>query len=203
MTVQSQPKRAPRPASAAELGEQRFVVQGVSWKDYLVLREALDIAGLRMFYDQGALELMSPSSEHEVRKKIIGRMIELLAIELDVPLHGYGSTTFRREAKEQGAEPDECYVLGGPLRQFPDIALEVVLTSGGLDKLRIYQGLGVREVWFYENGAFALYSLGEAGYELITSSKLVPELDFALLARFAARDDQHAAIREYRDLIRR
>src|SRR6266545_8355516 len=101
------------PSAPAEvLGEQRMLIHGVSWKDYVILREALDTPGLRMTYCEGALELMSPSRAHELWKKTIARLIELYAFLRGLPLVGYGSTTFRREAKERGAEPDECWCVG-------------------------------------------------------------------------------------------
>jgi hypothetical protein len=56
-----QPKGVP----AVQL-EQRMLIHGVSWKDYVILREALDTPGLRMTYCEGALELMSPSRNHEL-----------------------------------------------------------------------------------------------------------------------------------------
>ena len=88
--------------------EQRLLVHGVSWKDYLVLREVLDTPGIRMTYCQGALELMGPSRTHELHKTTIARPVELNAFLRGLPLVGYGSTTFRNQAKERGAEPDEC-----------------------------------------------------------------------------------------------
>ena len=200
-SLESRPKgpagRAERPAA----GEQRFVIPGVSFKDYVVLREALDIPGLRMTYCEGVLELMSPSTEHEDKKKTIARLIELHALERDIALYGYGNATFRKEAKQRGCEPDECWMVGGKLRDYPDIALEVVLTSGGIDKLRVYEGLGVREVWFFEDGAFNLHALSEGGYQPIERSRLVPELDFEVLARFVAMDDQHEAAKAYRNWL--
>lgn len=182
--------------------DQRLVVHGVSWKDYVVLRELLDSPGLRMTYFKGALELMTPSPLHERLKKTIARLIEVYALERDVPLYGYGSTTFRREARERGLEPDECYVVGAELRDAPEIALEVVLTSGGLDKLPVYAGIGVREVWFFEDGAFHLHELRGGEYEQIASSNLVPGLDFELVAGLARRADQHEAVKEFRDTLR-
>jgi Uma2 family endonuclease len=183
-------------------GEQRLVIHGVSWKDYCVLRELLDSPGLRMTYFKGALELMTPSPLHERLKTTIARLIEVYALERDVPLYGYGSTTFKREAKERGLEPDECYVLGGELRESPDIALEVVLTSGGLEKLPVYEGLGVREVWFFEDREFRLYELRDGGYQPIDRSRLVPGLDLRELATYALRADQHEAVVEFRDRLR-
>jgi hypothetical protein len=77
-----------------------------------------------------------------------------------------------------------------------------ITTSGGLKKLPVYRGLGVREVWFYEGGAFHLYELGAEGYARIEASRLVPGLDFTLLARLVARGDQHEAVKAFRDTLR-
>jgi Uma2 family endonuclease len=182
--------------------EQRFVIHGVSWKDYVVLREALDIPGLRMTYCKGMLELMSPSPEHEDDKKTIARLVEIHALERGVALYGYGNATFRKQAKDRGAEPDECWTVGRKLQDFPDIALEVVHTSGGIDKLLVYEGLGVREVWLYEDRAFHLHELARDGYHPIETSRLVPDLDFAVLTRFVHMNDQHEAVKGYRDWLR-
>jgi Uma2 family endonuclease len=96
-------------------------MHGVPWRTYSMLREALDISGLRMTYYKGALEFTSPSPEHELIKTTIARLVEMYALEVDAPLYGYGSTTFRRELEERGLEPDECYCVGEELRQYPDL----------------------------------------------------------------------------------
>lgn len=93
--------------------EQRFVLQGVPWWTYVALRDALDDhAGLKLTYLEGTLELMRPSLLHEETKTIIARLLEIWAVERRVDLRGFGSTTFRREARQRGLEPDECYKLG-------------------------------------------------------------------------------------------
>jgi Uma2 family endonuclease len=196
--------RALRPSlpSPSARGEQRFVVNGVSWKDYMVLREALDIPGLRMAYLQGQLELMTPSPEHEDQKKTIARLVECYALERNVAIYGYGNATFRKAAKERGAEPDECWVVGRKLVEFPDIALEVVLSSGGIDKLAIYQGFGVPEVWFWEGDGFHLHALRDGSYVDVERSSLLPDLDFEVVARFVRLGDQHEAARAYREWLR-
>ncbi|HEY2513420.1 MAG TPA: Uma2 family endonuclease [Polyangiaceae bacterium] len=189
----------PEPPSA----DQHFVIRGVPWKTYVLLREALDVPGLRMTFIEGALEFMSPSPEHERIKTMIARLVEMFAAETDAPLYGYGSTTFRRELKERGLEPDECYCVGADLQHYPDVAIEVVMTSGGLDKLPVYRGLEVKEVWFWVDGrGFDLHALGENGYERIARSHLVPNLDFEVLARFVPRTDQPQAIKEFRATLR-
>jgi Uma2 family endonuclease len=188
---------APRPE---QLPEQRMLIYGVRWKDYVILREALDTPGLRMTFCEGALELMSPSRTHELRKTTIARLVELYAVLRELPLVGYGSTTFRNEAKERGAEPDECYRVGTLMKdgEIPDIALEVIYSSPLLDKLHVYRGLGVPEIWLFEDGAFKLFRLTDAGYERIERSVYLPELDFRMLEELAVRDDQHEALRELR-----
>ncbi|WP_437635802.1 Uma2 family endonuclease [Sorangium sp. So ce854] len=183
-------------------GEQRFVLQGVPWDTYVRLRDELDTPGLRMTFCEGTLELTRPSIEHEAAKKSIARLIEIFALERDVPLYGYGSTTFRREARARGLEPDECYCVSGTLKEFPDIAIEVVLTSGGIDKLAVYSGLGVREVWFWENDVFHIRALRGEEYEAIAASELIPDLDFAALARFVRWPDQHEAVKAFRSWLR-
>ncbi len=108
--------------------DQQVVLFGVSWQQYENLLATLgDFPGLRMTYLEGGLELLMPSSEHEMLKKVIARLLERYAEELDIPLHGYGSTTFRKEAKARGLEPDECYCIG-TLKDLPDLAIEVILT---------------------------------------------------------------------------
>ena len=180
----------------------RLLLHGVSWGRYVLIRELLDDQpGLRMTYLEGTLEIMSPSRQHERKKTLIARLIEAWAVARRVSLNGYGSTTFRKEAKERGLEPDECYVLGTPLEEVPDIAIEVVLTSGGIDKLAVYQGLGVLEVWFYRKGGFYLHRLEGASYVPVARSRFVPELDLELLARFLESDDQTAAVLAYLDAL--
>jgi len=176
-----------------------MVIHGVRWKDYVILREALDTPGIRMTYLEGTLELMSPSRAHERNKKSIARLIETYAFLLRLPLNGYGSTTFRREAKERGAEPDECWVLGQELEEgdYPEIVLEVIETSPLLDKLAVYDGFEVPEVWIFEDGAFTLHKRRRSGgYLRVEKSPRLPDLDFALLARLAANADQQGALEE-------
>jgi Uma2 family endonuclease len=188
-------------ARAADV-DQLIVMHGVDWKTYDALRELLDSPGIRLTYLEGALEIMSPSKRHEHEKKTIARMIEIFALERDFPLHGYGSTTFRREARERGLEPDECYCVGHELGDAPDVALEIVVTSGGINRLAVYRGLGVKEVWIFRDGRFQLFSLVAERYEKIDASEVVPGLDFADMEELVKLSDQHAAVKAFRDRLR-
>jgi Uma2 family endonuclease len=59
-------------------------------------------------------------------------------------------------------------------KEFPDIAIEVVKTSGGINKLEVYQGLEVPEVWFWKNDRFSVYCLRDSHYEQVVRSEFLP-----------------------------
>ncbi|HVH46993.1 MAG TPA: Uma2 family endonuclease [Labilithrix sp.] len=184
--------------------EQRMLLRSVSWKEYVLLRDVLDGPGVRMTYLGGILELMSPSPAHELWKTNIARLVELFAHVRGIELHGYGSTTFKSEVKQRGAEPDECYLIGKKLSDYPEIVLEVIHTTPLVDKLDVYRAFGVSEVWLFKNGTFTLHVLDETKtrYELRPNSRLVPGLDLEMVARFALREDTPQALREFDAQIR-
>ena len=182
--------------------EEKITLYGVTWEQYdtLVCMFMDKFPGLRMTYLEGTLEIMGTSSEHERLKTIIARLLEMYAVEKRLTLNGYGNTTFRKEAKQRGLEPDECYCLG-ELSDVPDIAIEIAITSGGIDKLAVYRGLGVIEVWFWQNNQFILYRLQEEAYQLIARSQFLPDLDLTLLSQFVNYDNQTEAVIAYRDAL--
>lgn len=183
--------------------EQRILLHGVDWQQYEGLLAVLGdhFPTLRLSYLEGTLEIMTNSPEHEDLKKMIGMLVEAYLQETRTRFHAGGSTTFRRVAKQRGLEPDECYCLGAK-KEFPDLAIEVVITSGLLDKLSIYQGLGVAEVWLWQDGNFSIYHLRPTGYEIVETSELLPNLDMTLLASFVKPDNQFDAVMDFRDRVR-
>lgn len=190
-------------ATAELIGaERRIVVESVSWAAYVGFRDALDErATVRMTYLEGRLELMSPSAQHEELGRMIARLVDAWAETNDVDLRGFRSTTFREEAERRGAEPDECYSLG-PLRRVPDLAIEVVVTQPLLDKLAVYQGLAVPEVWVWEDGKLTVHVLGPAGYVVQATSRLLPALDLSLLSRYVVcGENQVRTVLAYRKAL--
>ena len=171
------PLDLPLPAPPSEDADQRVILYGVSWERYEALLTLLgdDFSGVRVTYLEGALELMSPSRSHESIKTTVARLLYAYADVMGIELEAYGSTTFRKRAKERGAEPDECYTVG-VMDEIPDIAFEVVWTSGGLDKLTVYRGLGVPEVWLWKAGTITLHRLGPDGYEDAHAESLPPPI---------------------------
>jgi Uma2 family endonuclease len=181
-----------------------MLLYNVTWKEYVTLRELMDRPGLRMTYLEGKLELMTPSPEHELWKTNIARFVELYCHIKQIDLYAYGSTTFRKEANERGAEPDECYLVDKDLVDFPEIVLEVIASSPLLDKLDVYAGFGIPEVWVFHERRFRIYTLDRdaGGYVEIERSRLLPTIDFEMIARFAIRTDTPRALREFDAAIR-
>ena len=177
--------------------DQRVFLHNVSWQHYERLLELRgEDSRPRMTYLEGELELMSPSQDHEVIKTMIARLLEAYALVKGIELNGYGSMTMKNRPRARGAEPDECYAVGGAKTR-PDIAIEVIWTHGGLDKLDVYRGLKVREVWLHRAGKLDVYALRKNAYIRIPKSEILPKLDLAQLVRYASASNQTDAVRRY------
>jgi Uma2 family endonuclease len=126
-------------------------------------------------------------------------LIEVWCLERGVEFRTLGSWTIKDRAAERGAEPDECYVFGDrPDAERPDLAVEVVWTHGGLNKLEVYRKLGVAELWTWAHARIQGHVLRGDRYEPVAESAALPGLDVAELASFIDRPTTSAAIREYR-----
>lgn len=183
-----------------ELKEQRVVIRHVSWETYeILLTENIDASSPRFTYDQGTLEIMSPSSEHEKLKEIVAAIADILAEEWQVEFVRLGSTTFRRIDFGQGAEPDACFYVQ-KVEQIsgkqeidlridppPDLVIEVEITSPLLNKLPIYARLGVPEIWRYDGREASILRLNAGRYEPSRESGVLPPLSQSVLAEFIER----------------
>ena len=172
---------------ANEHADQRVYLHDVPWSHYeIMLALKGDAPVPRIAYLEGELELMSPSQAHEMIKSRLRQLIEAYAAHRGIDLWPIGSWTVRAAPARRGVEPDECYTIGDPrLKQVPDLAVEVAWTRGGIDKLEIYRGLGVGEVWFWCEGRIDAYGLREGAYRPSGVSAVLPGLDLQLIARLA------------------
>jgi Uma2 family endonuclease len=172
----------------------------VPWSAYeaqLALRGDAPVP--RVAYLDGAMELMSPSRDHERLKSYIGRLVEAYALEMGLDLSPYGAWTLRQAPRASGLEPDECYIIGADQRaERPDLAIEVVWTSGGLDKLEIYSRLNVPEVWVWREGELLVHVLHGGSYAQVERSEQLPGIDLKLLASFLDHPTALQAVRAYR-----
>jgi Uma2 family endonuclease len=177
-----------------------IVLENVTWADY---QRLLEIRGERpvprLTYLKGVLELMTPSRPHESIKSMIGRLVEAWCVERGVDITPYGSWTLESKEADRGAEPDECYVLGSVVDpQRCDLAIEVVWSTGGVDKLEVYRKLGVREVWFWKAGAIEVFALRDRHYVRVDTSDVLPGIDLATLVRFIDVKPMTRAVAEFR-----
>jgi Uma2 family endonuclease len=182
--------------------DQRVILGGIDWwqfETFLAIRG--DSAGVRVSYLEGELEIMSPSRTHEWRAKLISRLLEAYADETGLVFEGYGSLTLRNAPKLRGIEPDECYAVGAA-KEFPDLAVEVMWTPGGIDKLDVYRGLGVREVWIWKKDELKAYALRGGAYVEIAESVVIPGLAPSFIAGFLDCETQTEAVRKMRAALR-
>jgi Uma2 family endonuclease len=183
----------------APTGDQFVHLRGVSWEDYERLLEMRgDHSAPRICYLEGTVEIMTPSRDHEGIKSWIGRLVEVYCLEVGVEFRTYGSWTIKERREDRGVEPDECYVFGTAPSDRPHLAIEVIWTSGGMNKLEIYRRLGVREVWIWRRGQIQVHALRGDEYETLPASEVLPGIDLDELASYLDRPTTSQAMREYR-----
>lgn len=180
------------------------VLRNATWADF---QRMLEIRGdhpvPRLSYLEGVLELMTPSRPHEAIKSMIGRLVDAWCLERGIGITPYGSWTLESKETERGVEPDECYVLGETAEpERPDLAIEVIWSSGSLNKLEIYRKLNVREVWIWKAGKIELFALRGEQYVPIAQSELLPGIDLPLLLRFVDVRPMTRAVTDYRAALR-
>lgn len=154
------------------LAEERVVLQNVTWQLYeLMLAQLGENRSVRLAYDQGILELMSPLMLHERSKRLLEKLIDIVLEELDIPAVSVGSMTCKREDLGRGSEPDSgYYIQNEPLIRHretvnleedppPDLVLEVEYSRSAVNKLKLYAAMGVPEFWRYNGKTLRIYQL--------------------------------------------
>ena len=195
-----------------------ILLKNISWKTYeSLLNELGEHGGIRLTYDRGNLEIMTPSAPHEGSKKILGRFVESVSEELNIEIRSLGSLTCRREDLARGLEPDQCYYIENEnvvwdkeqidLNQDPppDLVVEVDVTSSSLDRLSLYASLGVPEVWRYDGNRLIIYQLSAQEYAERDVSPTFPFLSQVELLRFLElrrTTKENALIRLFREWVR-
>ena len=164
--------------------EQRLLLpRNYSWQEFVVLENLLASSGsFRITYLDGWIELMTVGEPHELIKKCLAILLEAYFIEMGIEFIPVGNATRRGEEKGTSFEPDESYYLGEK-KDNPDLAIEVILTSGNIEKLEKYRRFKIPEVWLWENNQLDVYALISSEYHLVSHSQLLPDLDLDLLVR--------------------
>jgi len=176
------------------MAEERIVLHGISWQTYeRILEDLADRSVPHLTYDQGELEIMSPTAKHEFVTRIIETLVSIVSEEMRVEMTSLGSTTFKREDLEKGFEPYCCFYFANaalvrvkesidPLVDPPpDLLFEVDITSSSIDKQAIFATFNVPEIWRYNGAGMEILHLVRGSYvkreasqffQFITSSVL-------------------------------
>ncbi|OAB58986.1 hypothetical protein AY599_28405 [Leptolyngbya valderiana BDU 20041] len=171
-------------ATSLESIDRRIVQSGMSWQQFELIRAGFaDSPNIRLAYYDNTIEILMPGRDRELFGRLIGFLIGLFCLEKGIEFEPTGAMTQEREG-EVSVQADESYCFGSS-KPVPDLVVEVVFSSGGLQKLQRYRVLGVPEVWFWQDGLFSLYRLRDEGYAKINRSEIpqLATLDIELLTR--------------------
>lgn len=198
--------------------QQHIVLENISWGFYERLLKEIGDRPIRMNFDNGRLEIMSPLSEHERIKKFIARLLEMLTFILKIDMSSGGSTTFRHKDLRKGLEPDECYFFKNADRMRgvtrwnakrhppPDLAIEVDILSRSVDREPIYAALRVPELWRWDGAKLRCLHLNGDHYMIREKSLSLPFLAPSELTPFILRfrrRAENAVLEELIDWIRK
>jgi Uma2 family endonuclease len=198
---------------------QHLVLEGVSWELYDHLLKVVGNRPLRLTYDRGELEIMSPLPEHEEAKELIADLIKTILEITKTPRRSMGSATFRQQLKRRGLEPDSCFYIQNlpriagkkrislPKDPPPDLAVEIDVTHRSIDRLPIYADLGVPEIWSYDGKALHCLVLEQGAYRTSEFGRAFPKLrvgDLKAYIRIAEdKGDHTAAVKAFRAWLKK
>ena len=162
---------------------------------------------------------MTISGKHGNLCRLFVRLIATLAEEMNLPLRCYGDMTCDKKKTLRGLEPDECFYIQNEravrlkddidltIDPVPDLAVEIELSRARRDRLSVYAGVGVPEVWRYNGKRLTFQVLSKDGKSYIDSnvSRAFPKLQLADLQRFVelrTQLDETSLIRSFREWAR-
>lgn len=205
-------------ATLIESQTSGVLLKNISWQTYeSLVNELAEQAGIRLTYDRGTLEIMTPSAPHEGNKQILGRFVETVTEELNVEIRSLGSLTCRREDLLKGLEPDQCYYIDNErvvrdaeqidLNEYPppDLVIEIDITSSSINRMELYASLGVPEVWRYDGSRLIFYQLEGQEYVEREVSPHFPFLSPSEIMGFVERQKdvgETSMIRGFRQWVR-
>ncbi|MGC8638989.1 MAG: Uma2 family endonuclease [Isosphaeraceae bacterium] len=209
-TVETETRVAP--------GESRVVIRDVGWQGYETLLNLVGDQPVRITYDRGDVELMSPLLKHERNRSLLGLLVRILTAELRIPRMSAGATTLKREDLDRGLEADESFYfwdlsrisdpdnLNLEVDPPPDLAIEIEITRSVLNRLGIYGALRVAEIWRFNGSTVRILLLRQDGsYEESSVSKALPWITLEEIQRFVAQEaslDESQWIRSFRRWVR-
>jgi Uma2 family endonuclease len=195
-----------------------LTLQTIDWNQYEhLLREFDERPGIRLAYDQGKLQIMTLTPQHERIAKLFPVLILVLAEACGLDYLSCGSVTLRKREEKRGLEPDDCFYFGNFKKISgkrtldlsadppPDLAIEVDITSGSISKFPIYEAIGIPELWRHDGKTVQFYALIQKRYSVIAHSTLFPFLAPDVVLRFLRRGEAQgtvAMVKAFRTWVR-
>lgn len=180
-TVTREPKRVVK----TNVGDRVVTLDTVEGGLDLYLKMVGDQGGPRIKYHNRRLTLVSPSRDHERASRRLDLIITAICEGLRIRFQPDGSTLYRLPDQRNGIEPDSSYYIQNEsvvrdltgdldltIHPPPDLAVEIVVSHRPDHALRIYQELGVPEVWVYEeNVARLVFHVLQASEEYVAADQ--------------------------------
>ncbi|MBY0524614.1 MAG: Uma2 family endonuclease [Gemmataceae bacterium] len=219
MNILTRPDAPPASPGWQSGDEQRLVLCDVAWADYLAIGNALrDRGNVRLTYDRGMLEIMTTSPRHEIWKKWLDYLLQLLIEECGLARVTAGNMTFQREDLERGLEPDDCYWIAHEPQMRgrldydierdppPDLVIEIEVSRGAMNRMGTYARLRVPEVWRFDGDAIHVHVLDASGnYEQTERSPTFPKIAIQGMVPYLQPDPQQDSLtvsRSFRAWVR-
>lgn len=161
--------------------EERFLLRNVTWETYeQLLRNNASSSTPRLTYDQGDLEIMSPSIPHETASRLMSLLVSIVCEEREIDARDLGSTTHKRADLLKGVEPDLCFYIQNveaitgvedldlTIHPPADLMIEADISHPSVQRFPIYAALGVPEIWHQ------VFRPAGGQYALLTNSSALP-----------------------------
>ena len=174
-----------------------LIIDDVSWGMYLDLDSKFEDTNTRVSYLNRRIDIMTLSTDHERIKGNLAHLIAAHCFDEGIEFVSQGGATLRIDF-QQGKEPDDSFIFGTEEKSRPDLVLEVVLTSGAIDKLEFYAPLRIPEVWVWESAGLGVHVLDGSRYRRAKKSRLLPKFDITLAGQLATATRTSQAVREFR-----
>jgi Uma2 family endonuclease len=182
--------------------EKVVTLYGISWEKFKAIEAQLeDNRDVKLSYLSGVLEIMSPiGEEHEYIKSTLGLLLEAYMREKGIRFYKRGGFTLEAPGYASGT-PDDSYSIGSK-KEVPDLVIEIIITSGTINRTELFKPKQVPEIWFWKSNQLRVFCLQEREYKEVSRSNFFPDLDLALLRRYIGYPDQYDAVQEFQAAIR-
>lgn len=168
---------------------EKIILHGISWQTYEnLLADNADNPNVRLFYDDGNLEIMTESYKHGKYSRAIESIIMAIADELEIDFLAAGGTTFKKSKNQKGFEGDGSFyfknaeIVRGKdeidlnFDASPELVIEVDITNPSLPKFPIFASLEVEEIWRFDGLDIRFYRLQNGEYIEVSESSCLPKV---------------------------